>query len=246
MKTGTHDRGTTLFPLYRYESILGGRKSKVHNLRDDFVGRWQSLSGIPLAGTKDRPTGGSASPEDLFYWIYGMCHAPSYRVRYRAQLAQGFAVVLFPAVRSVFDDVARLGRDLVSYSLLEARQLTDVQSTYEGQPNPIVQRVGWLDGSVWLDAPRTSARSGYRALEPGTSGFSGVSEAVWNLHVGGYQVSHKWLKDRKGRRLKREDRSKYQRILAALAATLRLMPELDDTIEANGGWTTAFKFASDE
>ncbi|AFY92538.1 type ISP restriction/modification enzyme [Chamaesiphon minutus] len=28
-----------------------------------------------------------------------------------------------------------------------------------------------------------------------------VTEAVWNFHVGGYQVCHKWLKDHKGRTL---------------------------------------------
>ena len=28
-----------------------------------------------------------------------------------------------------------------------------------------------------------------------------MPEAVWNFHIGGYQVCEKWLKDRKGRQL---------------------------------------------
>jgi hypothetical protein len=40
MKTGTHDRGTTFFPLYRYDSLLGGAAEKVHNLTGDFVKEW--------------------------------------------------------------------------------------------------------------------------------------------------------------------------------------------------------------
>ena len=32
-------------------------------------------------------------------------------------------------------------------------------------------------------------------------GFRGVSEAVWNFHIGSYQVCEKWLKDRRGRTL---------------------------------------------
>jgi hypothetical protein len=33
---------------------------------------------------------------------------------------------------------------------------------------------------------------------PITGKFTG-GENVWNFHIGGYQVCHKWLKDRKGR-----------------------------------------------
>ena len=39
------------------------------------------------------------------------------------------------------------------------------------------------------------------AATPGTIGFRGVPEEVWNFHIGGYQVCEKWLKDRKGRTL---------------------------------------------
>ena len=38
MKTGTHDRGTTFFPLYRYDN-LGGRTELAHNLTPDFIKR---------------------------------------------------------------------------------------------------------------------------------------------------------------------------------------------------------------
>ncbi|MDX6268782.1 MAG: hypothetical protein QOD28_5, partial [Acidobacteriota bacterium] len=54
--------------------------------------------------------------------------------------------------------------------------------------------------------------------------------------VGGYQVAHKWLKDRKGRALAYEDLAHYQRMLAALAETMRLMSGIDAAIEAHGGW----------
>src|SRR5262249_48324958 len=76
---------------------------------------------------------------------------------------------------------------------------------------------------------------------PGTVGFRGVPEAVWNFHIGGYQVCEKWLKDRKGRTLSNDDITHYQKIVVALAETLRLMKEIDEVIEEHGGWPGAFQ-----
>ncbi|HEX9130697.1 MAG TPA: type ISP restriction/modification enzyme [Ktedonobacteraceae bacterium] len=59
---------------------------------------------------------------------------------------------------------------------------------------------------------------------------------VWNFHVGGYQVCHKWLKDRKGRVLSFEDIQHYQRVVAALAETIELMGQIDVAIDEHGGW----------
>jgi predicted helicase len=70
--------------------------------------------------------------------------------------------------------------------------------------------------------------------------FDGVPENVWNFHIGGYQVCEKWLKDRRGRVLSEEDIAHYQKIVVALKETIRLMAEIDQVIEAHGGWPTAF------
>ena len=59
---------------------------------------------------------------------------------------------------------------------------------------------------------------------------------VWEFHVGGYQVCAKWLKDRKGRQLSYADLAHYQYVVAALAETIALMREIDEAIEAHGGW----------
>lgn len=50
--------------------------------------------------------------------------------------------------------------------------------------------------------------------------FDGVPQAVWDMHIGGYRVAEKWLKDRKGRQLSYDDLTHYQNVIAALARTL--------------------------
>ena len=57
-----------------------------------------------------------------------------------------------------------------------------------------------------------------------------------NFHIGGYQVCEKWLKDRKGRTLTKDDLTHYQKIVVALSETIRLMAEIDAVIEKHGGW----------
>ena len=69
-----------------------------------------------------------------------------------------------------------------------------------------------------------------------TQYFEGIAPAIWEFHVGGYQVCQKWLKDRKGRRLSFADIEHYQRIVAALAETITLMEQIDEVIEEHGGW----------
>ena len=59
---------------------------------------------------------------------------------------------------------------------------------------------------------------------------------VWAFHVGGYQVCHKWLKDRRGRKLTYDDLTRYQRIISALSETMRLMAEIDSAIDEHDGW----------
>ena len=67
-----------------------------------------------------------------------------------------------------------------------------------------------------------------------------MPDPVWNFHSGGYQVSQKWLKDRKDRTLSKDDLTHYQRVVVALNETIRLMAEIDKLIDTHGGWPGAF------
>lgn len=58
--------------------------------------------------------------------------------------------------------------------------------------------------------------------------FDSIPEGVWNFYVGGYQPAQKWLKDRRGHQLDFEDIVHYQRIIVALAETVRIMVEIGE------------------
>jgi hypothetical protein len=60
--------------------------------------------------------------------------------------------------------------------------------------------------------------------------FGGVPQEIWEFHIGGYQVLHKWLKDRRGRKLSLDDKEHYQKIVVALSETIRIMAAIDAAI----------------
>ena len=62
-----------------------------------------------------------------------------------------------------------------------------------------------------------------------------------SFHIGSYQVCEKWLKDRKGRTLSKDDIIHYQKVgIHHLSETIRLMKEIDEVIEKHGDWPDAF------
>ncbi len=108
---------------------------------------------------------------------------------------------------------------------LDKAEKSDQMHRYRGSLGNIKVRYSeptdGVPGRVWINTDQC---------------FEGVAPEVWDFHVGGYQVAQKWLKDRKGRVLNHDDLNHYRKIIPALAETLRLMAEVDEAIEAGGGW----------
>lgn len=179
-------------------------------------------------------------PVDVLAYIYAVFNSTEYRRRYEAQLKLDFPRVPAPRTTDLFSELVTVGRDQLSLHLLESPRLVEVDSNFEGPEAPVVGRVGWSEGTVWLDAAKTNARQGYQATKPGSFGFHAVPEAVWRFHFGGYQVCHKWLKDRKGRALSDRDIAHYARILKAIAESIHGMKKIDGVVESHGGWPDAF------
>jgi predicted helicase len=187
----------------------------------------ESSSNLPKAPT----------PEDIFYYAYGIFFSPSYRTRYAEFLKTDFPRLPLTKNPKLFHALARLGGKLVALHLMETPSLDQFITTYAGPKEPEVERIGWSNDTVWLDAVAAKKR---QPSGSGSIGFHGVPEPVWNFHVGGYQVCEKWLKDRKGRTLSVEDITHYQKIIVAISETICLMGEIDATIEKCGGWPGDF------
>ena len=231
-----------LFPLWLVPTgetpttLFGGDGERQPNLAPPFLKAMATALSLRPSGAHGLPAG--LTPEDIFHYAYAVFHSPGYRSRYSEFLKIDFPRLPLTGNLELFRDLARLGGELVALHLIQSRKLDALITTYTGPKNPEVGRVGWSDDTVWLDAAAT--KKGEPAT-PGTTGFRGVPEAVWNFHIGGYQVCEKWLKDRKGRTLSKDDIAHYQKIVVALNETIRMMEEIDVVIEQHGGWPGAFQ-----
>jgi predicted helicase len=240
--TNKTKEGNHVFPLYilpdedAEQGSLAVHDSRQSNLQPKFIRGLVAAVGLPEAADHELPAG--LTPEDVFHYVYAVLHCPAYRSRYAEFLKIDFPRLPLPGGEDLLRVLAGLGRELVALHLMESPKLDHSITTYAGPQNPEVDRVGWSDDTVWLDAAATKKG---QASTPGTIGFRGVPEAVWNFHIGGYQVCEKWLKDRKGRKLSKADIEHYQKIVVALSLTIRLMGEIDEVIEAHGGWPGAFQ-----
>ena len=217
------------FPLYqkaRSEDLFSTKAGSKPNLSSQFMRQLASKLGVVLSTSKSEP---GATPEDIFHYAYAVFHSPGYRSRYAEFLKIDFPRLPLTSSLELFRALARLGGELVVLHLMESPILSQHVTTYIGPAHPQVEKASYARNTVWLDKAQTR-------------GFRGVPEAVWNFRIGGYQVCEKWLKDRgpkkgkPGRILTPEDIEHYHRIVVVLKETIRLMEEIDEVIEAYGGW----------
>lgn len=149
------------FPLYWYEKdegekLLPAGGEKV--VRDAWGGRYVRHDGItdqtldvfrsafPLAFAKrTKKEGGSEiSKEDVFYYIYGVLHAPDYRKRFAANLAKELPRI--PLARE-FEAFSRAGRALanlhLNYEKVDMWPNLVVEGVLPGMDPGRVEKLAW-------------------------------------------------------------------------------------------------------
>jgi hypothetical protein len=235
--TNKTKEGNHVFPLYIVPADNGDQRfllkcgSREPNLNPAFLARFSAILSLDMAG-KARPLE-DLTPENVFYYIYGVMHSSTYRQRYLEFLKIDFPRVPLTGSIELFRGLAELGGELVALHLMDSPKLVKNITKWVGGWSPEVDKVSYADKTVWIDRAQTE-------------GFRNVPETVWNFYIGGYQVCEKWLKDRKGRRLSADNIAHYQKIVVAIAETIRLMKEIDEVIKAHGGWPGAFQGDKDE
>ena len=189
-----------VFPLYLITQEEDGQQSHLEVERHAAFSRVFLSVIVHTTGLLTLPEGRgdlktSVGPDDLFDYIVSILHSPGYRRRYEEFLKRDFPRIPLTSELGLFERLVQAGGELSQLHLMESPKLGRLITAYEGLSRPGVGLVGWSDGTVWLDAGKTNAREGHRATKPGTIGFNGVPDEVWDFQIGGYQVCHKWLKD---------------------------------------------------
>ena len=224
--------GGNVFPLYLYptdgEEKLG--ETRKPNLDESI---WRKID-ASLDSSTPFPSASSGNyaqndnshittPEQIFDYIYGVLHTPSYREKYKEFLKIDFPRIPFPENKEEFERIVSIGNKLRELHLMEEIPPQKTSFDIEGDntvseirfEKEIPDQVGDdISGKVYINK---------------TQYFGNVPELAWNFYIGGYQPAQKWLKDRKNRTLTYDDISHYRKIIAILLETHKLMQKLDET-----------------
>ena len=200
----------TFFPLYTYPE----------KDRHDLLSQSEPHERIPNLAPKLVEALKSAfrknpSPEQIFHYIYALFYSNAYRKKYAEFLKTDFPRVPFTKDYKLFNKLAEKGEELAELHLLKSKKLVKPIAKCEGHGDLRVDKV-------------TYDQSKLRVYVNPEKWFTGIPSEVWEYHIGGYQVSEKWLKDRKGRMLSSEEVSHYARVVTAIAETISIQRFLDD------------------
>jgi predicted helicase len=226
-----------LFPLYLYpdapknglwgeEELSATPSGRMANLAPRFIADVSAHLGLTWVedGKGDRQE--TLGPADVFSYLYAILHAPTYRERYADFLKIDFPRLPLTSDTDLFRNLCALGDELVGLHLLE--QPIEPITRYPVPGTNQIEVVRYTEPGQGADEGRVYINT--------TQYVAGVPPEVWAFHIGGYQVCQKWLKDRKGRTLGFDELNHYQKMIAAIAETIRLMDDIDEAIEEHGGW----------
>ncbi len=199
-KCGEATTQSYLFPLYLYPE--GEGSGKTPNISPELL--------KALAETY----GKQPSPEEIFYYIYGILYSNIYRKKYAEFLKIDFPRIPFTKDRELFIKIGGLGRKLVDLHLMRQGEPADTSIKFQGQGENTVEK------PVYKETEK-------RVYINKAQYFEGVEKDVWTYQVGGYQVMDKWLKDRKGRPLTHTDIVHYCNIASSLQKTLSIQQSMD-------------------
>ena len=213
----------SIFPLYLYPAegemqLEGGHRRA--NLNPEFIKTVQEKLGLKFIEDGKGDLEQTFGPEDIFNYAYAIFHSPAYRTRYAEFLKIDFPRLPLTSDKELFKALVAKGAELVALHLMESPVLNKPITKYPVTGSNEVDKVAYDEKTqrVYINKEQY---------------FEGVPPGVWNFQIGGYQVCHKWLKDRKGRKIGVDDSTHYQKIVVALKETIRLMVEIDELIP---GW----------
>ena len=198
-----------VFPLYLYPNENGDPSTSLHFAQDDKLQRKPNLD-EKIWRKIDKCTKLETTPEQIFDYIYGVLHTPSYREKYKEFLKIDFPRIPFPENKEEFERIVSIGNKLRKLHLME--EIPPQATSFDIEGDNAVSEIRFEKEKVYINK---------------TQYFGNVPELAWNFYIGGYQPAQKWLKDRKNRTLTYDDISHYRKIIAILIETHKLMLELD-------------------
>ena len=218
-----------VFPLYLYpaegEEQLGEIRKpnldeKIWHKIDACLDSSTPFPSTSLGNYAQNDNSHVTTPEQIFDYIYGVLHTPSYREKYKEFLKIDFPRIPYPENKEDFERIASIGNKLRKLHLME--EIPPQTTSFDIEGDNVVNETRFEK-----EIPGQAGNDNYgKVFINKNQYFGNVPELAWNFYIGGYQPAQKWLKDRKNRTLTYDDISHYRKIIAILIETHKLMQKL--------------------
>lgn len=252
------------FPLYLYPNgeseeqteLVPHENGRRPNLSAEFAKQFAETIGLKFLPDGRGDLKKTFGPEDILNYAYAIFYSQSYRDRYAEFLKLDYPRIPLTSDSALFRRLCERGHRLIVLHTMQ--EAADYDISYDLPGDNVVEQVVYVPplSSVVADAANPAAETVEAdgdakpplKMNPDKAGkmgrvyinsqqyFEGVTPAVWQFRIGGYQVCEKWLKDRRGRTLGADEIEHYQRTVSALAETRTLMAQIDSLISDHGGW----------
>ena len=197
-----------LFPLYLYpDATIDSTQQKVsreENFTEDF------------RDYIDKLYGKGKTPEQILGYIYAVLHSETYRTKYNEFLKDKFARIPFSKDKKVFENLSKLGTELIKAHLLEAVPHSNI-AEFMGKGSNYIENVEYtLEnklGKIHVNK---------------TQYFDNVPLDVWNFQIGGFAPIKKYLNEHKDREIELLEVEKMTTVIHSIAFTIEQMKKIDN------------------
>lgn len=204
--------GENVFPLYLYDGFSGDKSKRLANIKDSFLKDFYNKTGIRLC-VHDSDDGYSVLT--LSDYIYAHLYSHNYRQKYKVPLKLDLPKIPYPKNEEYFISIASYGEKLRIAHLTGTKNSFGYDLNFNSDGDNMIERPFFCDGKIFINSKKW---------------ISTVLDEEWNFYIGGYQPLQKWLKDRKGLELSKEDCEHYLDMIAVIRYTNAVMREIDNVI----------------
>lgn len=208
----TLEETKTILELQTEENLINSFKNSIENINKIISENHKKLKSLEKQQTvKDL----SPSPEEVLGYIYAVLHSPTYREKYAEFLKFDFPRIPFVDSYHKFETLSKLGRQLIQVHLLNTipqGESYENIAVYMGDGENEVEKSEYADNKLYIN------KNQY---------FDNIPNEIYEFKIGAYQVLHKYLKDRKGRKLSYDEIINIEKICKALKFTILQMEEID-------------------
>ena len=153
------------------------------------------------------------SPEQIFYYVYGMLHSNKVRNKFAEFLRYDFPRIFFTEYFDDFTAISEIGKELADLHLMKTKLEPEVQ--FIGNGSNEIESINYDANKTFLNAEQY---------------FQPVPKEAWDFKIGSYNVLKKWLSDKKKTEISSLETNYFIQMVEIAKNTIKNAKEIDELL----------------